>query len=216
MLSEVPAGEYRLVVRHQSGEGWIMAGVGGERDPSALLTEPVAKVTDTTVLRFPVDVRSLVVRGDEDAHRYVDRIGLQPLNVLPDRRKPVRGYALRAVRYPGATVFFMDEAAFPEPSAFWIRGASESAVVLLSDQPLTSQTLLFRNAAVTNVVTVSSGSWREELRMRPEEERRVDIPADQSREGVLVRIRCASGFRPSDADSQNRDTRFLGVYVRVP
>src|SRR4051794_3452676 len=215
-LSGVPAGAYRLVIRDRSGEGWIMAGVGRDSDPSALLTEPAAEVSDKSVLRFPVDVRALVVRGDEDAHRHVETVGLQPLNVLPDQRKAARGYALRAVRYPGATVFFMDEAAFPEPGAFWVRGASESAVVLLADQPLPSKTILLRNAAVENVVTLSSGSWREQLRMRPEEERRVDIPIDPSREGTLVRIRSARGFRPSEVDSHNGDTRSLGVYVRVP
>jgi hypothetical protein len=136
--------------------------------------------------------------------------------VLPEQRKAVRGYALGAARYPGATVFFMDEAAFPEPGAFWVRGASESAVVLLADQPLPSRTLLLRNAALDNVVTLSSRSWREELRMRPEEERRVDIPIDPSHDGTLVRIRSARGFRPSEVDPHNRDTRLLGVYVRVP
>jgi len=69
---------------------------------------------------------------------------------------------------------------------------------------------------VDNVVTLLSGSWREELRMRPEEEHRVDVPVDLAHEGTLVRIRSAGGFRPSEVDPRNRDTRLLGVYVRVP
>jgi hypothetical protein len=214
-LSAIPAGDYRLTVHHHGGDGLIMAGVGTERDPFALLTRSITNMTEADVLRFPVDVRSFIVRGDEYARQRIDAIVLQPLRILPITRKPATGYARRAVRLANATVFFMDDRSFPEPNAFWVGGARESGVVLLPDQAVSSQPLLLRNAPVENVVIVSSGSWREELKMKPEEEHRVDVPADQSRDGVLVQIRSASGFRPSTVDPNSRDTRFLGVYVSV-
>ncbi|PYR93984.1 MAG: hypothetical protein DMF84_07090 [Acidobacteria bacterium] len=215
-LSGIPAGDYRLTVHQHGADGWIMACVGADRDPFALLTEPIANMTEASVLRFPVDVRSLLVRGDEDAARHVDAVVLQPLRILQSDSKPAAGFARRAVRYTGMTAFFMDDRAFPEPNAFWIGGARESDVVLLPDHPRSSQPLLLRNAPVDNVVTLSSGSWREELRMTAEEERRVEVPIDPAHEGVLLRMRSAGGFRPSAADPGSRDTRFLGVYVRVP
>jgi hypothetical protein len=215
-LSGIPAGDYRLAVHDHGSDGWIMVCVGTDRDPSALLTQPVANMADGSVLQFPVDVRALLVRADEDGRREIAAVVLQPLRILHTDRKPAAGFARRAVRYSGVTAFFMDDRAFPEPTGFWIGGARESEVVLLPDQPLPSQPLLLRNAPVNNVVTLSSGSWREELRMTAEEERRIDIPIDRSREGVLVRIRSAGGFRPAATDPNNRDTRFLGVYVKVP
>src|SRR5205823_7091469 len=159
-LSGIPAGDYRLTVHQHGADGWIMACVGADRDPFALLTEPIANMTEASVLRFPVDVRSLLVRGDEDAARHVDAVVLQPLRILQSDSKPAAGFARRAVRYTGMTAFFMDDRAFPEPNAFWIGGARESDVVLLLDHPRSSQPLLLRNAPVDNVVTLSSGSWR--------------------------------------------------------
>lgn len=215
-LSAVPAGEYQVSVRHRGGDGWIMVGVGLDRDPFALITEPVSTVAAGRLVRFPVDVRSLTVRADEEARRGLESIELQPLRILRSDRKPVAGNARRAVRYGSVTAFFMDDRAFAEPNGFWVGGARETTVVLQRDEPSGAQPLLLRNAPVSNRVSLSAGSWKQDLEMAADEERRVDIPADAGRGVAWVRIRSASGFRPSNSDSGSRDTRFLGVYVRVP
>jgi hypothetical protein len=49
----------------------------------------------------------------------------------------------------------------------------------------------------------------------PGEERRIDVPRDPGRDAALIGIRASAGFRPSDTDPNSRDTRLLGVYVRV-
>ncbi len=213
-LAAVPAGEYRVTMRHRGGDGWIMAGVGADRDPFALVTEPLAAFAAGQLLQLPVDVRTLIVRADDDAGQSVDGIDLQPLRLLRVDEKPVDGYARRAVRYTGVTAFFMDDRAFAEPNAFWVGGARDTTVVLLQDQPAASQPLLVRNAPVENRLSLTAGSWTQDLQLGPGEERRVDVPAAG---GVAaVRIRSASGFRPSESDPGSRDTRFLGIYVRVP
>ncbi len=215
-LSGVPAGEYRLLVRGRGTEGWVMAGIGVDRDPFAVLTQPLSAVVSGSDVRLPVDVRTFVVRGDEDACRHVNAVVLQPLRILHRDEKPVSGYARQAARYPGAIAFFMDDRVFPEPGAFWIGGGRESEIALLPDQSTSSQALILRNGPVDNVVTISSGAWRDVLMMASGEERRVEVPIDSTRVGVAVRIHSASGFCPSALDQSSHDTRVLGVYVTVP
>jgi hypothetical protein len=41
------------------------------------------------------------------------------------------------------------------------------------------------------------------------------VPIDPGRNAAMLTIQAAAGFRPSEADSKSRDTRFLGVWVKV-
>jgi hypothetical protein len=84
-----------------------------------------------------------------------------------------------------------------------------------TDAPQPHVTLLLRNAPAANRVTLAAGAWHEELQLNPGEERRVEMPLDASTGIAVLRIRSESGFRPADADPKSRDTRFLGVFVRV-
>jgi hypothetical protein len=211
----IPAGEYRLRTERAGGGGWLMAGVGVGRDQFALVTEP-ADVFDRGVsLRFPVDVRALVVRSDEEARAQVRILHVQPLSVRSRDQKVAEGFARRAVRYGAATAFFMDERSFPEPAGFWLGGARESSIVLQPDDPRASTTLLLRNAPVENIITVRSGAWSETLRLAAGEERQIDVPIDPSRGAALVEFDVRAGFRPNATDASSRDARFLGAFVRV-
>ena len=214
-IPALPAGEYRLAVRHHGDDGWIMAGVGSDRDPFSLITEPLLAVAGGRDLRLPVDVRGLFVRADEDARRDVEAIELQPLRILRAGEKADDGSARRAVRYGAATAFFMDEHAFAEPNAFWVAGGRETTVVLQQDEPSSQLTLILRNAPVANRVSLTVGQWRQDLEMAPGEERRVEIPVGAPSGIAALRLRSAAGFQPSDTDPHSRDTRFLGVYVTV-
>ena len=80
-LPLVPAGEYRLRAERTGGSGWLMAGVGVGRDQFALITEPVEVFDREVPLRFPVGVRALVVRGDEDATAHVRALYVRPVSV---------------------------------------------------------------------------------------------------------------------------------------
>jgi len=215
-LPRVPAGEYRLRTERAGGSGWLMAGVAVGRDQFALVTEP-AEVFDREVrLRFPVDVRALAIRGDEEAGASVRALYVRPIAIRSRDQKVTEGLARRAVRYAGATVFFMDERSFPEPGGFWLGGARQSAVVLQPDSARASMGLLLRNAPIDNTVGIQSGAWTEMLRLSPGEERRLDVPFDPSKAGAaLVTFNVSAGFRPSASDAASRDTRFLGVWVRV-
>ncbi|HEX9367876.1 MAG TPA: hypothetical protein VF921_14690, partial [Vicinamibacterales bacterium] len=119
--------------------------------------------------------------------------------------------ARHAVRYGGIVAFFFDDRAFPEPSGFWVGGARETWLVVAPDEPRGPVSLLLRNAPVENTVALELAGTREEIALKPGEERRIALPGGV----VLLRIRSATGFRPSESDVSSRDTRLLGVYCRL-
>jgi hypothetical protein len=41
------------------------------------------------------------------------------------------------------------------------------------------------------------------------------VPLDPASASALLRIRSESGFRPADVDGRSKDTRYLGVFVRL-
>ncbi len=208
----LPAGDYELKVTAPQPRGWLMVGIGN--DQFALATQPVADVAAGTIVRFPVDARALVVRGDEDARASVREIVVRPLRVLTPSQKPTTERANRAVRFGSLRVFYFDDRAFPEPNGFWVGGERTTRCVLAPDEATGAVRLLVRNASVENTVTLTAGSWHQQLRLSPGEEREVDVPLAAGRRAVLLQIASAAGFRPSEHDPASRDTRFLGVYVK--
>jgi hypothetical protein len=211
-VAAVPAGRYRLQPRGAATAGWLMVGIG--RDQFSLRSGPLRNPPQPIEIDFPVDVRAIIVRGDEQARRTIRGLTIEPVSVLPAASRLTKQYARRAVRYGNTSVYFLDDRSFPEPEAFWVGGQRNSTVALQPDSG-ESITLLVRNAAVENQVTLESGSWREAMSLAPGEERRVQVPIDRRRGAALVTITASAGFRPSAVDPKSRDDRFLGVYVKV-
>jgi hypothetical protein len=212
-VAAVPAGVYRLRERGADPAGWLMVGIG--RDQFSLRSGPVAEFPKPLVLTFPVDVRAIVVRGDELTRRSLRALTIEPVSILPAAMRLSDTYARRAVRYATTTVFFLDERSFPEPEAFWIGGGRSSSIVLQPEQPQQAVPLLLRNAPVDNRVMIEAGHWREEMSLAPGEERRVDVPIAPQRGAAPVSISSSAGFRPSAVDPNSHDDRFLGVWVKV-
>jgi hypothetical protein len=210
-LPPLPAGEYRVTTRGGAARGWVMVGIA--RDQFALRTEqlPVGAVS----LRFPLPVRGLLVRGDEDARRAVRGLVVEPVRILRPAERLAADTARRAVRYGDCTVYFLDERSYPEPEAFWVGGARDTVVVIQPDVPRPTAVLHLRNAPVDNEVVLESGGWRETLLLGPGEEREIAVPLDVARGGAVLRLDARSGFRPAEHDPASRDQRFLGVWVRV-
>lgn len=205
----LPAGTYRLRPGPES-RGSLMFGIAP--DQFSILTAPV--VAQGIDLRLPVGVRALIVRGDDDARQSLRGLILEPASIVPPAGRLTPRVAARAARYDGTVVFFLDDLSFPEPSAFWVRGARTATVVLQPDAGGASAAVSMRNGAVQNRVRLQSGEWRLELPLAPGEERRVDIPLAPSAGAALLTIESESGFRPSEHDPASRDDRYLGVWVR--
>jgi hypothetical protein len=212
-IPAVPAGRYRLQPNGERPSGWIMVGIG--RDAFSIVTGPMASPPEPIVLNFPVDVRAIVVRGDEQARRSLSGITIEPLSIVAPARRIAPGTAIHAVRYDGATVYFLDDRSFPEPEAFWIGGARTSSLVIQPDIPRSSVPLVVRNGPVANRAQLRSGAWILDIPLAAGEERRVAIPADTARGATPLTVMVTGGFRPSAADPASRDTRFLGLWVRL-
>jgi hypothetical protein len=212
VFQRVPAGTYLLSAkRHGGGDGLLIVGVGN--DQFAIVTQPIAVFDAGLPIHLPVGARTLTIRGDEGARAQLDAIDLRPiaLAVAPATLDVPR----RAVRYDGTVVFFLDDRAFPEPSGFWVGAARDTRVALAPDAPRGHVSVVLRNAPVENTVSLEFAGRREEIVLKPGEERRVDVPLGPAGASALLHIRTSSGFRPSAVDPNSRDTRLLGVYVRT-
>ena len=212
-IAAVPAGRYRLHPGGAGTSGWLMIGIG--RDQFSLKSGPVGTPPQPIDLDFPVDVRAIVVRGDEQARRNVRALAIEPLSVVPASARLAGEYARRAVRYATTSVYFLDDRAFPEPEAFWIGGSRSATIVIQPDGRVATATLLVRNAPVDNHLKFESSAWRDEMTLGAGEERRVQVPIDPQRGAALLTITTSAGFRPSAVDPKSRDDRFLGVFIRV-
>lgn len=212
-IPSVPAGQYRLQPRGAGASGWLMIGIG--RDQFSISSGPLSAPPAPIVLDFPVAVRAIVVRGEEQARRSVRGMTIEPLSIVPPEAQLTNEYARRAVRYGRVTAYFLDERSFPEPEAFWIGGGRSASVVVQPDVPGSVVPLLVRNAPVDNVVTIQAGGWREEMRLGPGEERAVQMPLDTRRGATLLTIATSAGFVPSAIDARSRDARLLGVWVKI-
>ena len=211
-VAAVPAGRYRLQPHGSVTAGWLMIGIG--RDQFSLKSGPLANPAQPIDIEFPVDVRAIVVRGDEQARRTVRALTIEPVSVLPAAARLTKDSARRAVRYGSTTVYFLDDRSFPEPDAFWVGGQRTSTVALQPDSG-ESITLLVRNAPVENQVTFETGARRDAISLAPGEERRIQIPIERQHGAALLTIAASAGFRPSAVDPKSRDDRFLGLYVKV-
>ncbi len=207
----MPAGRYLVRVEGGGSGGMMMLGIG--QDQFALRSESIAWPAPPIEIAFPVDVRALIVRADEDLRRAIRRVIVEPLDIVPARARLTDLVARRAVRYDEASVFFLDDRSFAEPEGFWIGGNRQSAFVVQPDRPQSSIELHLRNAPVVNRVTIASGQWQEALTLAPGEERRVQVPVAPGQTAVLVTAATTAGFRPSESTPGSRDERFLGVWV---
>jgi hypothetical protein len=211
-LPWLPAGRYRIHPRARGSGGWLMIGIAP--DQFSIWSGAVTP-GDTIEIDLPVDVRALIVRGDEDARRSIVSVGFEAIDLVRGDARLTDRIARRAVNYNVARVFFLDDGCFPEPDAFWIGGSRQGTVVVAPERPRPSIPIQVRNAPIPNTLTLASGQWRETLSLAPGEERRLEIPLVPGQRAVLVTASSAAGFRPSESDPKSRDERFLGVWLKV-
>jgi hypothetical protein len=69
--------------------------------------------------------------------------------------------------------------------------------------------------AVANTVTLAAPGWTTEVRLEPEAQRDLPLPA-AALAPAAMRVTSATGFRPSEHAPGNNDVRWLGVYLTWP
>lgn len=211
----VPAGEYELVVSGAARPaGMLDVSVG--RSPQTVeqfdLTNRSPGATGI-VLRLPVLVHSITIRGDATASRAVGHIALRPLSVRPPAERISGTYARRAARYGSRRVFFLDEYPYMEIPGFWTHGLDPTTVVIDPDDAR-SDAMLVRAGAVATQVRLSAGKWTVKYDLGPGQLQTVELPRPPA--AAPVEIETSARFKPSDFDKTSSDLRELGVWIEFP
>ena len=111
--------------------------------------------------------------------------------------------------------FFLADHVFPEAEGFWVRGSRTAEVVLSGGAAFAGRTRVMqvRNGGVDNVVTITSGQWREVVTLEAWQEHVVTLPPADVMGSWSLAVTSASGFQPAVL-SGGDDTRFLGVWIQ--
>lgn len=206
-LQGIPSGDYEvwvdvprpvdgtIGVRVGRSPEYVRAFDAGRRSPEAFR------------LPLPAGAVGVGLEMDEGLRMAGARVSLVP--VAPGNDGHVR--ARLALRYGRTDAYFLDPAAYPEPSGFWVRGGDSAEVWLMPPAGQGGITLDLRNVDVRNRVELT-GAVAESFDLLPGERRSVPLPADRG--VVRVRIRTSEGIVPRDV-SDSADGRYLGVWVEV-
>jgi len=199
------AGEVTMVLGRNDSpvERWSITGLAGGRS--------------VAVLRLPVDVASLTIRGNGGSDPAAMGLRLRPTAMaLPANGDGRR--ALRAARYGRARVFAFDERVYLEPTGFWTRADGSATVVIDSDAPIdaTGRPLIVRAGAVATSVELSVGEWSTRLVLAAGQQQEVQLPPLNGARAWALTIRSGAGFRPSEVDPASDDVRRLAAWVELP
>ena len=83
------------------------------------------------VLSLPATAHSITIDGDDAARAAVRRLSLRPRTLPPSATGVAQ--ALRAARLGSVTLFALDDNAFLEPGAAWIRGERTARFIVQPD-----------------------------------------------------------------------------------
>ena len=109
----------------------------------------------------------------------------------------------------------------PELGGFWVKGESQTGVIVSTDRPLSELSVILRSP-VKGKTTVRLGShkkeWRRPLQNMAERTLVYSAPRAFRWNGKFLHtllVKEKSGFYPYKIDIDSRDRRFLGVFVRL-
>ncbi|MBM3750477.1 MAG: hypothetical protein FJW21_04755 [Acidimicrobiia bacterium] len=213
LVGPVPAGDYHLEVTGAViRESTITATIG--RSPSPLHVFPLSPEAVssgfTAPLSLPAGATALVLEADSPESAAGLHVALRPTSPAV----PSGVMARRSAPDGDATVFFVDDEVFVEPTGFWVRGGRETQVVWSAGAALAGRprTIRLQNGGAANTVTVRMGGWIETVTLEPWQEQMVMVPAADATGAWRLGIASASGFQPSEV-SGGDDRRYLGVWV---
>jgi hypothetical protein len=215
----VPAGTYALVL----GKPANTAGAAGTatlvigRNAKPVASWNLATDARDEAVRFhlPVDVGSIVIKGDEEAIRSAGSMSLRAIELVPGPQRLTGDYARRVEPYGPALAYFFGDDAYVEQPGFWVRGGAEARFAAMALQPGAGLQLFVRNAPVNNRVYLSIDGQTQVLDLKPRQERFVAIPPVSDRRASLIKVHSEAGFRPSQVDPGSTDTRYLGVWIEL-
>jgi hypothetical protein len=165
-------------------------------------------------ITLPVPAFALRIDGDAASRRAFQALDIRAERVPDSGARITSEEAGHAAHYGPAMVFLLSGSAFMERAGTWVAGRQSAEFAIVPESGATVH-LFLRNFAVDNTVTVDAGGSRQQLSMKPREERTLDLPLDPGRAGTVVRIASAAGAKPSDLEPANLDQRMLGCWIEV-
>jgi hypothetical protein len=214
-LDRLPAGTYRLLTQRPAPVKFDVnvgrpAGPRGHRPVAALQLDGTPGAPPAT-FTLPVDVLDFRVTTDDNA-QALGRLSVQPIALR--RVRPLPGSATRAARYGRSAVFFLNEAVYPEPNGFWVRGEATAPFAVQTSDGATGVALFLRNGPFPNVVSVRIDGTAQDLSLKPGEERTIAV-SPGSTDAAGIEVSSSALFRPRRVDPASTDLRPLGVWVEV-
>lgn len=211
-IPQLPAGDYDLFIdAHDALTGEVTVTLGRQEVPmERWRLDGRPHGFSGLVLHLPVDAHSVTVRGDGAAEASVQRTSLRP-RVLATRGTVA--FALRAARYGHVVVFALDDQAFMEPGALWVRGEQTAQFVARADDGHLA-ILRLTGGPIANDVRMTSGAWTRTMALAPNQTVDVVVPAEALSPSTLT-VTSTTGFRPSEHGGSG-DVRWLGVYLTWP
>ena len=214
-IARPPAGDYEFAASLAgAGAGRIGATVDREFGPLWSWDLAGASGVWRATIAVPIDVAGIRVDADAAARRSIDRLSLRAARIDSAADKIVTAEPVHATRLGPAILFLVGGHAYTERAGTWVAGGDSADFVIAPDQAR-SLLLFVRNFAIDNRVTLVSGSWRQELTLRPREERLLDLPLDSRRRAIQLTVTSAAGARPSEVEPGNGDSRYLGCWIEV-
>ncbi len=216
--ASVPAGDYELLFPGAVPAGELTVVLGRNDSPIERWSiEGQVATQAATVLRLPVDVASLTIRGNSRGDPAAVGLRLRPTAVTVAMNADGRR-ATRAARYGRARVFAFDERAYLEPTGFWTR-ADDSATLVIDGDPAgeaSGRPMIVRAGAVATSVELSAGDWSARLVLAAGQQESVQLPPLNGARAWALTIRSGPGFRPSEVDPSSDDVRRLAAWVELP
>lgn len=209
-ITNVPRGVYELRILFRRPSGGVLTVRVGE-SPQPVATFDLPRISEQTM--------ALDLRGGASRLRFLPNetlaAAVRSLELVPQVLAPAAAGAAHAV-VSGIDIdaFMLDDEAYLEERAFWVRGQRAARVILSTRSSGRTQTVVrLVNGPRPNTVTVTSEQGAERFEMAASEAR--DVVASLTSHGTTtLTIASAAGFRPSD-DGQSQDSRYLGVRVEI-
>ncbi len=213
----LPAGDYRVDLTFVPGQpkrddivAFQMGRVG-----MPLETWPVSagQGAMSRTVHLPLDASFVGLRGSREVEEALATAIITPLTVTPAGERLRTPTVLGAGRYGPLEIYLHDDSVSLERAGFWVPGQRPTTVSLAHAPGATGSLVLrLRSRVDDNVVTVRARGWEQSVTLMAEQPQDLVLPPP-SRGIETVIVTTSSGFRPIDRDPENRDRRFLGVWV---
>jgi len=212
-LSRLPAGRYRAWIDHGAGDGPLDAYVYTGRSGQWLAhwhADRLPEGRSALDLDIPIGVEPFRITGDEASRRPVQAIHLQRLDARPAVEGASGDLAGPSGRYGDLTIFGVAGSPFFEPGGIWTQGTREAELVVAGAPGRTTATIWIGAGAVATSIAVEAESYDDRSIYQAGERRLVELPMRPGKP-LTLRVRAETGFRPTDHEPGNADTRLLGA-----